>query len=262
MTGEEPSLPIIDVSHLCKKYWNSNIDLKTLAADEEIQHLVQQLINGFQTWGFIYLSGHQIPQQMIESCFKTSEEFFMLSEEEKMQFYRSDDDFFGYVPQNCENFDVTRPVDIKEAFDMLFNTKHEERFKSKHPDLYKTLQDLSGMLCRLTQLLLYLFDIALGITDSPFLINQHQFISLDNYEKNVTSLRTLYYPPVADRSQVSEGQQRCTEHCDYGTVTLLLQDAAGGLEVRLFFFFLVRPVTHAMISNYSTVVFYVFDQDF
>lgn len=43
-------------------------------------------------------------------------------------------------------------------------------------------------------------------------------------------MRTLYYPSLKD-SDIQPGVVRCGEHSDYGTVTLLLQDDIGGLEV-------------------------------
>ena len=49
-------------------------------------------------------------------------------------------------------------------------------------------------------------------------------------EKNGTILRTLNYPPLND-NDIRPGVIRCGEHSDYGTITLLLQDDMGGLEV-------------------------------
>ena len=45
-------------------------------------------------------------------------------------------------------------------------------------------------------------------------------------------LRYNYYPMITDPSQIKPGQIRCGEHTDYGGITLLIQDDAGGLEVR------------------------------
>ena len=45
-------------------------------------------------------------------------------------------------------------------------------------------------------------------------------------------LRYNYYPLIPDINKVKPGQIRCGEHADYGGITLLIQDDAGGLEVR------------------------------
>lgn len=48
-----------------------------------------------------------------------------------------------------------------------------------------------------------------------------------------TQLRCNYYPMITDVSKVKPGQIRCGEHTDYGGIALLIQDNAGGLEVRI-----------------------------
>ena len=48
-----------------------------------------------------------------------------------------------------------------------------------------------------------------------------------------THLRFNYYPVIPDVSAVKPGQLRCAAHTDYGAITLLIQDDAGGLEVRI-----------------------------
>ncbi|XP_019622289.1 PREDICTED: gibberellin 2-beta-dioxygenase 8-like [Branchiostoma belcheri] len=53
--------------------------------------------------------------------------------------------------------------------------------------------------------------------------------SLIGTRANITSLTALHYPPVPEH--VSEGQLRCGEHTDFGTITLLFQDEVPGLEV-------------------------------
>lgn len=47
------------------------------------------------------------------------------------------------------------------------------------------------------------------------------------------NLRLLHYPPVAKEAfRANPDQVRAGEHSDYGSVTLLFQDAHGGLQVR------------------------------
>lgn len=52
-------------------------------------------------------------------------------------------------------------------------------------------------------------------------------------EAGTALLRFNYYPRITDIGQIKPGQIRCGEHTDYGGITLLFQDDAGGLEVKL-----------------------------
>lgn len=45
------------------------------------------------------------------------------------------------------------------------------------------------------------------------------------------TLRLLRYPSVPITSLSDETTRRAGAHCDYGSITLLLQDGTGGLEV-------------------------------
>ncbi len=65
--------------------------------------------------------------------------------------------------------------------------------------------------------------------EEDYLSSRHQFI-FDSVDKNGTIFRSLFYPSLADKD-VQPGVVRCGEHSDYGTITLLLQDDMGGLEV-------------------------------
>ena len=54
--------------------------------------------------------------------------------------------------------------------------------------------------------------------------------SLIGKRGNRTALRTHYYPPP-DNYTLLDDQIRCGEHTDFGTITFLVQDEVGGLEV-------------------------------
>ena len=42
----------------------------------------------------------------------------------------------------------------------------------------------------------------------------------------------MHYPALPDSFNAQAGESRAGEHTDYGSITLLFQDTAGGLEVR------------------------------
>jgi hypothetical protein len=51
-----------------------------------------------------------------------------------------------------------------------------------------------------------------------------------NHAKRNYTMRLLHYPAI--QGPVKDGQERCGEHTDWGTITLLFQGGQGGLEVR------------------------------
>ncbi|XP_077969927.1 uncharacterized protein LOC120331251 [Styela clava] len=57
-------------------------------------------------------------------------------------------------------------------------------------------------------------------------------ISKMNDEKNLTTIRTHYYPGIPDKCSFEPGQVRLGEHTDFGSFTILFQDKVGGLQVR------------------------------
>jgi isopenicillin N synthase-like dioxygenase len=52
-----------------------------------------------------------------------------------------------------------------------------------------------------------------------------------NHTKRNYTVWLLHYPAI--QGPVKDGQERCGEHTDWGTITLLFQSDQGGLEVRL-----------------------------
>ena len=68
--------------------------------------------------------------------------------------------------------------------------------------------------------------IALGLNLPEYFFDE--FIKIGD-----NNLRLLHYPPVSrEIFQKQPGKVRAGEHTDYGTVTLLFQDARGGLQAR------------------------------
>ncbi|KAK2169552.1 hypothetical protein LSH36_9g16040 [Paralvinella palmiformis] len=93
--------------------------------------------------------------------------------------------------------------------------------------------------------LLRLLAKGLAFQNTELLSDQHNLYS----ENNSTTMRYLFYPPVPQN--VKPGQIRCGEHSDYGSLTILFQDDAGGLQVisRNGDWIDAKPIPGAVIIN-------------
>ncbi|XP_057300776.1 uncharacterized protein LOC130635461 [Hydractinia symbiolongicarpus] len=220
--------PVLDVSCLSDNYTAaSDWEGAKLQHDVQVKNLVEELLNGFSTWGFLYVKGHGIPQDLIDGTFKMSEKFFRMEKETKMNYKRGPGISEGYVPIKGEVFDEMKPEDIKEAFDFSPNSDVSKKLSQEMPEVVTVLSELFKHCSTLLYKLLRLLAVTLGI-DTEFFVNKHTYIG--NRGLNGTSLRTLFYPHI--NGPTKENQTRCSEHTDYGTMTLLFQDNIGGLEVR------------------------------
>jgi len=226
-TTTEELFPILDITCITEKYfscetWKSEDFLN----DPDVKRLVEELSTGFRTWGFLYITGHGIPQQLIDNSFKDSKEFFLQPHDTKMTCKRGPGISLGYLPPKGEIFDSHKPTDLKECFDFLPKAAVNEPLSKCVEDLVPELSELFELTSDLMLKVLRLLAIALDLDMEKF-VNLHR--SVGDRSQNGTSMRMLYYPCVKDTPDPD--QQRCGEHTDYGTLTLLYQDNVGGLEV-------------------------------
>ncbi|KAJ4305871.1 hypothetical protein N0V90_001404 [Kalmusia sp. IMI 367209] len=206
----------------------------------------QAVLNGFQTAGFIYLKNHGIPASTVSSVFSNSAKFFARPQSQKdaLSWY-SPEANRGYSAQGrekvslpdddqseVEKLKATVP-DLKESLEigregeegmpnMWPKTEGDEEarvFKEVMLGFHDTCKELHMQLMR---------AIALGMG-----IDERWFDGFTDGGDN--TLRLLHYPGVSKSVfKRSDGQLqvRAGEHTDYGSVTLLFQDARGGLQVR------------------------------
>ncbi|XP_078667283.1 uncharacterized protein LOC144909105 [Branchiostoma floridae x Branchiostoma belcheri] len=219
-TGQqEEKLPVIDFSAYSLQ--NETKD------DDELQCLATQLVQAFSTEGFVYLRNHGIPNTLISKTFQAADKFFSLPEEVKKRFCKSQDCSLYWVGHQAERLNPDRPTDVKEAMGVYRPRDNEKPWPNREvPELQQTFQDMYENCQRLSLRVLELMAMGLQVQDVPSFLAMHSLIGT---RANITSLTALHYPPVPDH--VSEGQLRCGEHTDFGTITLLFQDTVPGLEV-------------------------------
>lgn len=212
-------IPVIDISLLNDKY---------------LAHRAAEAISrACREYGFFYVSGHGVSEELQRNLAEKSAQFFELPEAEKLKIamHKGGKAWRGFFPVNAEL--TSGKPDKKEG--IYFGTELNET----HPDV-KAGTPLHGKNLFPEQpqgfgdtVLQYME----AVTQTGHLIMKGIALSLglpENYfyEKHTRDplilFRIFHYPPQAETAQ----QWGVGEHTDYGLLTILLQDAVGGLQVK------------------------------
>ncbi len=188
-----------------------------------MQALGNEVSNALTKIGFMAVTNIGISAAELQQVFATSQQFFALSDTEKLQCaYTNAADNFGFQGMLAESLDPALPADLKETFTMRDPQKYAQT-DSRWPTVTfreTSIQFYQDALAAANKVL-RVFAAALGVKSDYFV----QTFSGEN-----VTLRFLHYPsvgPDAAAQQLGAGA-----HTDYGIITLLFQDAVGGLEVK------------------------------
>jgi isopenicillin N synthase-like dioxygenase len=183
--------------------------------------------------GFFYVRNHGIPQELIDRVFAASKGFFALPVESKNELSIAKSKHNrGYAGISSEKLD-SKHADLKEAFNVGLHLDANDPevlgnkpfrgvnlWPAAMPQFRSTVLDYFDATWQLGRDLHLAFAADLGLPPDYF---------ADKFDRPMATLRLLHYPPrhAGAASSVGAG-----EHTDYGSVTLLMTDDAGGLEVR------------------------------
>lgn len=116
--------------------------------------------------------------------------------------------------------------DVKESFEL--GNENDERmrniwipeeslpgFRGFFAKFFTTCSGLETLMLRLTA-------IGMGLDEAFF---------LDYHKDRTNQCRLLHYPPVEEELLIHGKAERIAAHTDFATMTILFQDAVGGLEV-------------------------------
>ncbi|KAG7281873.1 hypothetical protein CRUP_031122 [Coryphaenoides rupestris] len=202
-----------------------------LVLDEHIVDLAEQLKSIFTQVGFVYLENTGITQEEVEQVMSISKAFFLQPDEMKLPFSRkgfANSPNHGWVEQvmSISKAFFLQPDEMKLPFSRkgFANSPNHgwvssETERDVHAAFFQRCQELSLRVLRV-------MAHSLGLDPHVFQ-HAHRYIGTD---KNGSTLRSLYYPPV-NSGLVKEGQLRCGEHSDYGSITLVFQSHEGGLQI-------------------------------
>ncbi|TFF23227.1 isopenicillin N synthase family oxygenase [Jiella endophytica] len=198
-------------------------------------NVAREFTKAFETVGFAVVVGHGIPEPLIDETYAAMTAFFDASFEAKSAYTPPEKaKGRGYLPMGIESVGKTlageTPPDLCEA--LVFGAPHREGRPGHRPNFYpEQPPELAGLVKRysaeilkLNAHLVQLMALALDMEED----------ALDPLHTDpALTLRFVNYPDQVEEPK--PGQLRYGEHHDYGTLTILRQDAApGGLEIRDF----------------------------
>lgn len=218
---EFSQVPIIDISALISQSSNSS----KVVAD--------QIRQACQDYGFFYIVGHGVDEQLQKRLEHLSQQFFAQDVETKLKIPMAlgGRAWRGYFPVGNE-LTSGRP-DLKEG--IYFGAELEEDhplvkagtpmhgrnlFPSNIPQFRKIVLEYMESMTKLGHTLMAGIALSLGLEESYF---------ADRYTKDPLILfRIFNYPPNSS----SKSEWGVGEHTDYGVLTILKQDNVGGLQVK------------------------------
>ncbi|KND91125.1 putative 2-oxoglutarate/Fe(II)-dependent dioxygenase [Tolypocladium ophioglossoides CBS 100239] len=222
------------------------VDFQLLnSSDDAEQHAaVDQLDAAFRECGFVYICNHAIEPERVDQAFGWSRRFFAQSSETK--------ELITHPPSG--DIDDNRgwaKTGQGHTVQMVFDADEAEAFRQNNPDCKETLELgnpfsdkvppnkwipehlLPGFrsfveswwtdCAALSHCLYRSLGKALQIRDSDHFSHMHS--------ENDCHMTWNFYPSMPLNGFHSPEAKRLNEHTDFGTLTLVFQDAVGGLEV-------------------------------
>lgn len=208
-------IPIVDIAPLMDG--SAPLDIA-----RQIGHICENV-------GFLYIKNHGIPKVLIEDMYRLSKTFFELPFEDKdrLNVVNSGQTLRGYIPMYGENVDPENTRDFKECFDLGVHEDTVSPFFGPN-QMPAELPEFKAVCEAYHEAMLALARKLIGAIALSLELPVDYFEKLQR--KPITIQRLLHYP--RQLGEISQKEIGIGAHTDYGFLTILAQDSAGGLQVR------------------------------
>jgi isopenicillin N synthase-like dioxygenase len=175
--------------------------------------------------GFFAIRGHGVNAGARDAAFNAARRFFALADEVKTRWHVDRHPTGlkrGFDPIGWQSLDPGQPHDLKESFYLGVEQIGPNQWPDEAlvPGFHVACHGYARAMETLARRLMGLFELALGLHAGHF----------DGFMRHPTcTTRLLHYPPQP--ADAAPGQIGCGAHTDWGALTLLAQDDAGGLQV-------------------------------
>ncbi|KAJ7952564.1 putative Gibberellin 20 oxidase [Quillaja saponaria] len=189
--------------------------------DQDYNKVCKAMVDASEKWGFFKLVNHGVALETIEELKACLNKLFDLSMEQKLRGGRSSTLPLGY---SATNPDYGTNLPWVEILQLLQSTPQVIAFATKvfgdqHQSFSDAMIEYMNALDKLGMRILEMLAHGLGLPDEFFVRNFE--------EKEATMIRINRYPPCP----LPEKCLGLGSHSDPHTLTILLQDDVGGLQV-------------------------------
>jgi isopenicillin N synthase-like dioxygenase len=217
MSGEQ-TIPVVNL----KNY--------TEGTEEEKKAFINKFGEGLQSFGFVAVEGHGVPQELIDANYELFEDFFDLDEETKRQYEQPESGRQrGYTPFGIEQAKDGEKPDLKEFWHVGQEFDEDSELADKMPqNLWP--DELPGFKQKATDLFDALESSGLEMLKaiSEYLGEAPNTIADKAVDGN-SIIRIIHYPVCEGFKE--PGAMRAAEHEDINLITLLPAATDSGLEI-------------------------------
>ncbi|MDP5459276.1 isopenicillin N synthase family oxygenase [Alishewanella sp. SMS8] len=202
------------------------LDIRRFATDKE--NFVAEIGKAYTEFGFCGISGHGIPDEVVENTYKVIKQFFALPTELKASYAKPEQGGArGYTAVGVEKAKDSNHPDLKE----FWHVGRELDGAAPHPSLYPNMwpAGVPGFKEASSTLFTELEKLGNRVLEALALYlqqDQHYFADKVNYGNSI--LRAIHYPPIKDTATQSI---RAGQHEDINLITLLVGSNEAGLEI-------------------------------
>ena len=207
------------------------IDITSLRNGRNPKEVAKKLHQASTGLGFIYIKGHGIANEIIDSLRRDGMKFFRSNDEQK-QTVRVSQKHRGWLDYGGAKMKENAKVDLKESFIWGYQDSsgytaedHPLRGKNQWPSFQPSLQESAMEYFKsgdeLARTLLKGFALGLDLSEDFFVKTSSQPLSRASL---------VYYP--SQPKEFGSDQFGVSAHTDFGVLTILCQDNVGGLQIQ------------------------------
>ena len=205
------------------------VDIRPLRDGSDPKGVAKLLHEASQKLGFIYIKGHGIPEEVIDSARAGAYEFFGQTESVKAD-VKVTAKHRGWLGQGGAKMKDGAKADLKESF--IWGHEDDDRALMDHdlrgeniwpaelPHMSQEAMSYFQHAHKVAHHLMRGFALGLDLDEDFFLKTASRPLSRASY---------VYYP--AQPADLGSSQFGVGPHTDFGVLTVLCQDSVGGLQV-------------------------------